>query len=479
MGNAVKTQTILVADDDASIRFVLEAALTQAGYKTKMAKDGRELLAMAESGLGDAIITDVAMPELGGFEAMRELRESRPGLPVIVISARPPLATAVQANQAGAFEFLSKPFDLYALMDTLSRCLAALPTALPDGTQLPAPANDAPLKLQDGLLTGQSSAMQELYRTIARVIDLDLTVLISGESGSGKARVARTLHDLSRRAKAPFVAQSLAALTKETIVRELFGPQGALERAEGGTLFLDEIGDLPLDAQAQLLQLLQESESHANSGKDKAPVRVIAATQRDLRALVAAGLFREDLYYRLQVIPIRMPSLRERVMDIPVLVSHFLESAPSRGLSAKRITPSALARLAQHSWPGNVRELEHCIWRLCALVAEPEISATHVEAELASLARPARMEAAQVTTEGGATSGLDAAMRAETQALLTQHAENEASTELYDQLLQSMERPLLEVVMRHARNNQLRAARILGVNRNTLRKMLKRYEMIG
>jgi two-component system nitrogen regulation response regulator GlnG len=478
-----KTPTILVADDDDSIRFVLEAALTQAGYQAHMARDGAELVALAESGVGDAVITDVAMPGLSGFDAMNRLQQSRPNLPIIVISARQPLATAVQANQLGAFEFLAKPFDLHELMSLVQRCLITR-SAANDGYVKPIE--------KDGLLIGDSPAMQELYRTIARVVDVDLTVMISGASGTGKERVARALHELSKRAHKSFVAQNMAAIPKELIESELFGHErgaftgaqtrkpGKFEQAEGGTLFLDEIGDMPLDAQTRLLRVLQEGEYIPVGGTmaRKADVRIICATHRDLRALVEVGKFREDLYYRLQVIPIRLPSLRQRASDIPALVAHFLTQAPTRGLAAKRFTPAALRALMELDWPGNVRELEHLVYRLCALVSDTEITDAHVHAEATTSPVLDTQAQAIGVVSTAQPANLQSVVRAHAQSYINIHEREEDLTDLYEHMLEAVEKPLLDVVMSHSRNNQLRAARILGINRNTLRKLLKKYGLI-
>lgn len=470
--------TILVADDDASIRFVLEAALKQAGFTPYMAKDGHELLELAERGLGDAVITDITMPGIDGFEAMQKLQTLRPGLPVVVISARPPLQTAVAANQHGAFEFLAKPFDLVELIAVLRRSLAA--------PALPARPTPRAMMAEGTPIVGDSPIMQELYRTMARMVDVPLTVLITGASGTGKERVARALHEHSQRHERPYVVLNLAAIPKERIEAELFGTQtpqgrtpGAFERAEGGTLFLDEIGDMPLEAQARLLRVLQEGE-YTQGGMNaprRATARIICATQRDLRQLAATGKFREDLYYRLQVLPVRMPALKERLEDIPALAEHFLGLATTRGLPRKKLNRDAIQALTAYDWPGNVRELENLIYRLVALVPGAIIGAEAVRAELSTQSSPLPA-AGVVSTTTVAIPTLPEIVRTQVRHYLATHQSEDDIIDLYDHMLQAVEAPMLETVMAHARNNQIRAAKLLGINRNTLRKMLRRYGML-
>ncbi|MFM7690762.1 MAG: sigma 54-interacting transcriptional regulator, partial [Alphaproteobacteria bacterium] len=326
-----ESRTVLIADDDRAIRTVLSQALGRAGYQVRATSSAATLWRWVEDGEGDVVITDVVMPDENGLDLVPRIRRVRPEMRVIVMSAQSTFATAVKATQRGAFEYLPKPFDLKEVLGTVERALAAPPDALPpeeaEGEKLP--------------LIGRSAAMQEIYRTVARLTTTDLTVMVTGESGTGKELIARALHDYGKRRTGPFVAINMAAIPRELIEAELFGHErgaftgalnrgiGRFEQAAGGTLFLDEIGDMPPEAQTRLLRVLQEGEFTTVGGRQpiKANVRIVAATHRDLRHLIRQGLFREDLFYRLNVVPIRLPPLRERLEDIPLLARHFLDRA--------------------------------------------------------------------------------------------------------------------------------------------------------
>ena len=329
-------------------------------------------------------------------------------------------------------------------------------------------------------LIGRSPVMQEIYRIIARLTLADLTVMISGESGTGKELVARALHDYGKRRQGSFVAVNMAAIPKELIESELFGHErgaftgatgrgvGRFEQAEGGTLFLDEIGDMPLEAQTRLLRVLQQGEYTTVGGRTpiKTDVRIIAATNRDLRQLITQGLFREDLFYRLNVVPMRLPPLRERVEDVSDLVRHFLRKAEAEGLPPKRFDASAIERLKSHNWPGNVRELENLVRRLVVLNPDEVIQEPSVAAELAQLGRSAPAADAE-----------NANLSTLVERYLAQHfaeyGDRLPPAGLYDRVLQDVERPLLSIALAAARGNQIRAAQLLGVNRNTLRKKIR------
>src|SRR6201996_3638677 len=383
--------TVLVADDDRSIRTVLTQALGRSGYQVRSTGNAATLWRWVEDGEGDLVITDVVMPDENGLDLIPRIRRLRPDLRVVVMSAQSTLMTAVKATQRGAFEYLPKPFDLRELLAVVDRALA---TPTPAGDQPPPEPRDADERLP---LIGRSPAMQEIYRTVARLTTTDLTVMINGESGTGKELVARALHDYGRRRGGPFVAINMAAIPRELIESELFGhergaftgatnrSQGRFEQANGGTLFLDEIGDMPPEAQTRLLRVLQEGEFTSVGGRQpiKANVRIIAATHRDLRNAIRLGQFREDLFYRLNVVPIRLPPLRERAGDIPLLARHFLDRAREDGLPSKSLHQGAVDSLKQHNWPGNVRELENLMRRLAALCPEEVIGAEVIAAELA------------------------------------------------------------------------------------------------
>ena len=473
--------TVLVADDDRSIRTVLTQALGRAGYQVRATSSAATLWRWVEDGEGDVAITDVIMPDENGLDLIPRIRRIRPELPVIVMSAQSTLTTAVQATQRGAFEYLPKPFDLTDLLAVVDRALKQ-PIALaaaPDA-QKPNPDEAMPL-------IGRSPAMQEIYRIIARLTTTDLTVMINGESGAGKELVARALHDFGRRRQGPFVAINMAAIPRELIESELFGHErgaftgatnrhiGRFEQAAGGTLFLDEIGDMPPEAQTRLLRVLQEGEFTTVGGRQpiRANVRIVAATHRDLRALIRSGQFREDLFYRLNVVPIRLPPLRERPDDIPVLAQHFLGKAQAEGLPAKTIDPAAMALLSAYRWPGNVRELENVIRRLTALVPQPVITEEVIAQELADHS-PVE-EPAKAMSGGEESDNMTSVVERHIGRLLASLRESGEEGVLYERALAELERPLLRMTLAETRGNQIRAAALLGLNRNTLRKKIREH----
>src|SRR3974377_1236121 len=322
--------SILVADDDAAIRTVLNQALSRAGYEVRSTSNAATLWRWVSQGDGDLVLTDVVMPDENAFDLAPTKKKRRPDLPVIVMSAQNTFMTAIRASERGAYEYLPKPFDLKELIAIVGRALAE-----------PKERTNAPVKHEDFdsiPLVGRSPAMQELYRVLARLMQTDLTVMISGESGTGKELVARALHDYGKRRNGPFVAVNMAAIPRDLIESELFGHEGAaftgattraagrFEQAEGGTLFLDEIGDMPMEAQTRLLRVLQQGEYTTVGGRTpiKADVRIIAATNKDLRQLIQQGLFREDLFFRLNVVPLRLAPFRGRRGDSTALIAHFL-----------------------------------------------------------------------------------------------------------------------------------------------------------
>src|ERR1700759_4959155 len=374
---------ILIADDDASIRLVLSQAFSRLGYQVRATSNASTLLKWVSDGEGDLVITDVVMPDENVFDVLPRIRKQRPKLPVIVMSAQNTLLTAVNAAEIGAFEYIPKPFDLDDMTAAAKRALARPADAEATRAQARAVRDD---RLP---LIGRSGPMQEVYRTIARLVGADLTVLITGESGTGKELVARALHDMGRRRDGKFVTVNLAAVPRERVETELFGKEdgdsGKLVDADGGTLFLDEIGDMLLDAQTRLLRVIDGSEPALNPKTNRRPnVRIIAATNRDLRGLIREGLFREDLFFRLNVAPLRLPPLRDRPDDIPDLARAFLLRANREGLPSKTIDAAALDRVKQQSGPGIGRERENRTRRICALYGEDLISARIIERELAA-----------------------------------------------------------------------------------------------
>jgi two-component system nitrogen regulation response regulator GlnG len=347
---------ILIADDDASIRLVLSQAFTRLGYQVRATGAAATLLKWVSEGEGDLVITDVVLPDENIFDVLPHVRRRRADLPVIVMSAQNTIVTAVNAAELGVFDYIPKPFDLDDMTTAAARALDR-------------PANGEAARAQARALRderlpliGRSAPMQEVYRTIARLVTAELTVLIQGESGSGKELVARALHDLGRRRDGRFVVLNLAAAPRERVDTELFGrgdgDAGKIAEADGGTLFLDEIGDMPLDAQTRLLRVFDGADTPLNPKTGRgANVRVIAATNKDLRGLITQGLFREDLYFRLNVAPVRLPPLRDRLEDVPDLARHFLLRAHREGLPSKTIDQGAIERLQAHPWPGNVPNL--------------------------------------------------------------------------------------------------------------------------
>ncbi len=467
--------TVLVADDDRSIRTVLTQALGRSGYQVRATGHAQTLWRWVEEGEGDLVITDVMMPDDNGLEMLPRIKRLRPELRVVVMSAQSTLLTAVRAAQRGAFEYLPKPFDLKELLVVVERALAAPAIVAEDCAE----ARDGEEKLP---LIGRSQAMQEIYRTIARLTTVDLTVMVNGESGTGKELVARALHDYGRRRTGPFVAINMAAIPRELIESELFGHErgsftgahsrslGRFEQAAGGTLFLDEIGDMPGEAQTRLLRVLQEGEFTSVGGRTpiRANVRIVAATHRDLRQSIKAGLFREDLYYRLCVVPIRLPPLRERAEDIALLARHFLDRARDAGLPFKTLDGGAIEALGRHRWPGNVRELENVMRRLAALTPQETITAEVIAAELAEPAADAAQD------EGGVVpDGLAASVERHIKQMLAGSAAGIPTRDIYDQVLAEVERPLIRMTLSATRGNQIKAAAMLGLNRNTLRKKIR------
>jgi len=471
--------TILIADDDRAIRMVLSQALGRIGHDVRSTGNAATLWRWVSDGEGDLVITDVVMPDENGLDLIPRIKKLRPELRIIVMSAQNTLLTAVKATERGAFEYLPKPFDLRELVGVVER---ALTTPVATATM-----STVPEEVEEQLpLIGRSPAMQEIYRILARLMGTDLTVMITGESGTGKELVARALHDYGKRRSGPFVAINMAAIPRELIESELFGHEkgsftgatargvGRFEQAQGGTLFLDEIGDMPLEAQTRLLRVLQQGEYTAVGGRTpiQANVRIIAATHRDLRQLIRQGLFREDLFYRLNVVPIRLPPLRERAEDISALARHFFQQVHQQGLPLKSLDAAAMERLKTQRWSGNVRELENLVRRLAALYSQEVIGLEAVEAELAE-ASPS----AAVVAEMPANEGLSGAAERHLRDYFAAHKGGLPPAGLYDRVLREVERPLIMLTLGATRGNQLKAAQLLGLNRNTLRKKIRALDI--
>jgi two-component system, NtrC family, nitrogen regulation response regulator GlnG len=468
--------SILVADDDAAIRTVLNQALSRAGYEVRSTGNAATLWRWVSQGEGDLVITDVVMPDENAFDLVPRIKKLRPELPVVIMSAQNTFMTAIRASERGAYEYLPKPFDLKELIGIVGRALSQ---------PRDKPAAKAPAEEWEGMpLVGRSAAMQEIYRVLARLMQTDLTVMITGESGTGKELVARALHDYGKRRSGPFVAINMAAIPRDLIESELFGHEkgaftgantrssGRFEQAEGGTLFLDEIGDMPMEAQTRLLRVLQQGEYTTVGGRTpiKSDVRIIAATNKELRVLIQQGLFREDLFFRLNVVPLRLPPLRERIEDVPDLIRHFFAQAEREGLPRKQLDQGAFDRLKRYRWPGNVREVENLARRLAALYPQETITAAVIDQELS-----------QPTPAAEAEPPVDERLSAAVERYLGKYFANFHSAlpppGLYHRILREVEHPLLSAALAATRGNQIRAADLLGVNRNTLRKKIRDLEI--
>ena len=476
---------ILVADDDAAIRTVLTQALSRAGFDVSATGTAAGLWRMVQAGEGDLIITDVVMPDENAFDLLPRVKKLRPGLPIIVMSAQNTFMTAIKASERGAYDYLPKPFDLKELVAMAGRALAAPQARAPlvaeiDAEKMP--------------LVGRSPAMQEIYRALARLMQTELTVMITGESGTGKELVARALHDYGKRRKGPFVAINMAAIPRELIESDLFGHErgsftganarasGRFEQAEGGTLFLDEIGDMPMEAQTRLLRVLQQGEYSTVGGRVaiKTNVRIVAATNKDLRIGIRQGLFREDLFFRLNVVPLRLPPLRERTEDIADLARHFFARAAAEGLPQKSFDAAALERLRAYRWPGNIRELENLTRRLAALYPQEIIGEALVETELGSDQRALAGEAHDPVVSGAAAAPhapadetLALSVERHMAALFRSFGNELPPPGLYHRVLRELELPLITASLAATRGNQIKAAEVLGLNRNTLRKKIR------
>jgi two-component system, NtrC family, nitrogen regulation response regulator GlnG len=484
---------ILVADDDAAIRTVLNQALSRAGYEVRATGTVAGLWRWVAAGEGDLVITDVVMPDDNAFELLPRIKRMRPDLPIIVMSAQNTFMTAIKASERGAYEYLPKPFDLKELVSIVGRALAEPRRRRENAGEPQGVVEAMPL-------VGRSPAMQEIFRSLARLMQTDLTVMISGESGTGKELVARALHDYGKRKAGPFVAINMAAIPRDLIESELFGHEkgaftganarsvGRFEQAEGGTLFLDEIGDMPMEAQTRLLRVLQQGEYTTVGGRTpiKTNVRIVAATNKDLRYAIQQGLFREDLFFRLNVVPLRLPPLRERTEDIPDLVRHFFQRGVAEGLAPKSLDTAAMERLRRYPWPGNIRELENLARRIAALYPQEVITESLIDTELGlsaplqSLTVSATSDMAGAPRESGAAqeqfvSGLERHVA----DLFRSFGDAFPPVGLYHRVLRDLEVPLIAATLSVTRGNQIKAAEILGLNRNTLRKKIRDLDLRG
>ncbi|MCI5038078.1 MULTISPECIES: response regulator [Donghicola] len=437
--------TVLVADDDRTIRTVLTQALTRAGCKVHATSSLTTLMRWVSEGKGDVVISDVMMPDGNGLEMLPKIGEERPNLPVIVISAQNTIMTAIQAAEAKAYDYLPKPFDLPDLMKRTARALESSARSAPRAIEEPERPDELPL-------VGRTPAMQALYRLVARVMNTELPVLISGESGSGKSLIAKAIHDFSDRRTLPFVT------VNSNDLETLEGPAQALAKARGGSLLFDEVGDLSAEAQARVVRML-------DSLTDNAP-RIMATSQTDLTNRMEAGEFRQDLFYRLGGVTIQVPALRERVDDIPLLAAHFLSKSEQDGAPARQLSEEAEKMVRAYSWPGNVRQLENAMKRLVVTSREPSITQTEVESVLGN------QPSIEPMVSGAPQEKLSAAVARHLRRYFDLHGGVLPPPGLYQRILHEIELPLIEIALDATGGNQAKCADLLGINRNTLRKKI-------
>ena len=452
---------VWIIDDDRSIRWVFEKALTREDIPFKTFSSAPEALSALSSAPPQVVVSDIRMPGGSGLELLQQIKARFPALPVIIMTAYSDLESAVSAFQSGAFEYLPKPFDVDQAVDLIRRAM----TEVSQGEEVIEAQEVTPEIL------GQAASMQEVFRAIGRLTQSQATVLINGESGTGKELVARALHRHSPRSSKPFVAINTAAIPKDLLESELFGHErgaftgaqttrrGRFEQAEGGTLFLDEIGDMPPDLQTRLLRVLSDGQFYRVGGHQpiRANVRIIAATHQDLESRVKQGLFREDLFHRLNVIRLRLPSLRERREDVPLLAKYFLgKSARELGVEPKRLTDAAMKYLTALDWPGNVRQLENiCHW--------VTVMAPGVNVDIADLPAEIRERSARTTTE----SWINALEREAESALKRGERRN------MDDMTKAFERALILKALAHTGGRRIEAANLLGLGRNTLTRKIQ------
>jgi two-component system nitrogen regulation response regulator GlnG len=444
--------TVLVADDDRTIRTVLTQALTRAGCKVHATSSLTTLMRWVGEGKGDVVISDVVMPDGNGLEMLPKIAQDRPGLPVIVISAQNTIMTAIKAAEAEAYDYLPKPFDLPDLMKRTARALDQR------GQHRAIAPEIAKGRPEDLPLVGRTDVMQSLYRIIARVMNTDLPVLIWGESGTGKSLIARAIHDFSDRRTMPFVTVTTADL------QGFDGPERVLARVKGGTLMIDEIADIPDEVQGRIVRMMDVE-------GDQAP-RFLATSQSDLMLAMEQGKVRKDLYYRLSGATLKVPSLRERVDDIPLLAEHFLARVEQTGNVLRSLSLDAADIFRNYSWPGNVRQLENAIRRLGLTSRSAEITASEVQQVLGHQPDLVPLQDGSSDTEK-----LGASVGRHLQRYFDLHGDMLPPDGLYGRILREIELPLIEIALDATGGNQAKCADLLGINRNTLRKKITELDI--
>ena len=476
--------SVLIADDDPAIRLVLRHRLEADGCRVEEAADSQAALEALRSGRFDVALLDIIMPGMGGLEVLSTAKAEGVRTMMVVITAASTMNNAVEAMKRGAHDYLTKPFANLDLVAAAVRRATEVSGQAAKAAELDSLKDSVAPKLAGGEIIGRSPAMQEVYKLVGRLVTNDAALLIYGESGTGKDLVARTIHFKSARSSAPFVAVNCSAIPHGLLESELFGHErgsftganerraGKFETAETGTLFLDEIGDLPLELQPKLLRALQEREFTRVGGTEtlKLRARVIAATNQDLESAVRAKRFREDLYFRLRVIPIQMPPLRDRRDDIPELAEYFIaKAAREMGARTTALAPGVVAKLKSYDWPGNVRELENTVMRAALLAPGNAIRPEDIELEHSpSGQRRQPLQDAAPLTE----------LISERLAEWFDERNGEEPRNLYEKMVSEMERPLIELALKRASGNQVKAARMLGLNRNTLRKKITDHKIV-
>ena len=470
-------QNVLVVDDEPLIRKFLVETMTRMGFEVQSAADGAEALKKVKVETFDLIFTDIKMPQLNGMDLLRAVREHTPESVVVMMTAYATVESAVEAMKVGAFDYIIKPFSPDQI-EMVTKRAAERQSLIEENKYL---RSEILKEYGFGEIIGKTPVMHGIFEVIRKVANSRATVLVQGESGTGKELVARAIHYNSARANAPFIKVNCAALPENLLESEIFGHEkgaftgavtrrpGRFELAHRGTLLLDEISEIPLGLQAKLLRVLQEREFERVGGTRpiKVDVRIVATTNRNLDEEIEAKRFREDLFFRLNVVPLRLPPLRERTEDIPDLIRHFFAQAEREGLPAKQIDQAALDRLKRHRWPGNVRELENLARRLAALYPQETISAAVVEVELAQPMLPVGSD------EQRSDESLTAAVERHLSAYFAGFEDGLPPAGLYHRILREIEYPLLTAALAATRGNQIRAADLLGVNRNTLRKKIR------
>ncbi|MGR3572780.1 response regulator [Brevirhabdus sp.] len=446
--------TVLVADDDRTIRTVLTQALTRAGCKVHATSSLMTLMRWIDEGKGDLVISDVIMPDGNGLDTLPQIGAKRPGLPVIIISAQNTIMTAIQAAEAEAYDYLPKPFDLPDLMKRAARALERKRKA---ARQSAPPADPVAAEFDDLPLVGRTPQMQALYRLVAKVMNTDLPVLITGENGTGKSLIARAVHDFSDRRNLPFVTVGAADLTSVDSAATI------VSQARGGAILFDEIADLNEEAQARIVRMLDSFDDHAP--------RVLATSQKGLAEKLESGQIRQDLFYRLGGVTISVPALRERVDDIELLAMHFLARAERAGHPLRRMSGEALELMRQYSWPGNVRQLENCVRRLIVTAAEDVIAKAEVEAVLST------QPAVESLSGQGDADRISGCVDRHLRRYFDLHGGVLPPPGLYQRILREVEVPLIEIALQATGGNQAKCADLLGINRNTLRKKITEHDI--